>query len=57
MNDKCQGALEALGYMRKFTENLDNDDSNQKILGELNHLIKLLLNGSVSDFKHRIEQY
>jgi len=59
MNERSQGALEALSYIRQYVERLDKKDKNPKlkILAELNYLTKLLLNGSVKDFKQRIENY
>ncbi|MGQ9543704.1 MAG: hypothetical protein ACUVTM_06450 [Candidatus Bathyarchaeia archaeon] len=58
MNDRCLGALEALGYMRRFVEDLGGESSvKSRVLKELDELINLLLNGSVADFRSRIEGY
>ncbi|MBS7626725.1 hypothetical protein KEJ51_06795 [Candidatus Bathyarchaeota archaeon] len=58
MNERCLGALEALGYVRRFVEGLGSDSSVRlRVLRELDELIDLLLNGSVADFRSRIERY
>ncbi|MEM2902498.1 MAG: hypothetical protein QXO32_07220 [Candidatus Bathyarchaeia archaeon] len=57
MNDRCEGALEALSYVRRFIEEFGGDGSARCVLREVNYLIDLLLRGAVSDFRHRIERY
>ena len=58
MNERCEGALEALGYMKKFVEFLGNRPTLRlRILEELIELIDLLLSGSVIDFRQRIERF
>jgi hypothetical protein len=58
LNERCLGALEALGYMRRFVEGLGGDSTVKlRVLRELDELIDILLNGSVADFRSRIERY
>jgi len=57
LNDRCEGALEALGYVRRFIERLGVGGDVRCVLREVNHLIDLLLDGAVDDFKHRVERY
>ena len=57
MNDRCEGALEALSYIKQFIGDLDEKKGLKTASKESDYLISLLLKGSVSDFRHRITQY
>lgn len=57
MNDRCEGALEALGYVRRYIVEFGRDGDVRSVLREVNYLIDLLLRGAVSDFRQRIERY
>ena len=58
MNDRCEGALEALSYVRAFVEDLEKRGGDLgRVRGEVEELIDLLLRGAVSDFRRRIRGY
>jgi hypothetical protein len=58
LNDRCEGALEALSYVRAFVEDLEKRGGDLgRVRREVEDLIDLLLRGVVVDFKHRIRRY
>ncbi|MEM3381440.1 MAG: hypothetical protein QXQ11_04700 [Candidatus Bathyarchaeia archaeon] len=58
LNERCLGALEALGYVRRFVEGLAGDSNvKSRVLREVDELIDILLNGSIADFRSRIERH
>jgi hypothetical protein len=57
LNERCQGAIEALGYLKEFSGNIRPEDFRERVLVEIDDLIGLLLSGSVVDFRQRIKRY
>ena len=58
LNNRIMGAIEALEYMRRFVESLHGDVIiRERILREVNLLIRLLLTRRFAEYETRISRY
>jgi hypothetical protein len=58
LNNRIIGAIESLEYMRRFVESLQGDVViRERILREINLLIRLLLTRRIAEYEARISRY